>query len=199
MNGLMGFVVLSLPILAALLIMVLATLAARVVTRRTEGPKRKKAIAGFIAALIVILIPTWDEIAGRLYFHYLCATEGGAKVHKQVKLPAEYWNADGTPIFLDVRGNRVRSKLDEDYDVFKRTGEQQVSQLFRIKRYGYTVSDRHTNVLLGTLAFYFYFGGWLQNATSTNVMGIHCPDEQDVEARFLRAIFVPEQDQVMRR
>jgi hypothetical protein len=61
-NELMAFIVLSLPLLAILLIVIVAALAARAVALRTEGPEKNKSIAAAIA--MVILIPTWDKIAG---------------------------------------------------------------------------------------------------------------------------------------
>ena len=42
--------------------------------------KRKK----WLAIVILTLIPTADAIVGRVYLQYLCATEGGLKVHRVV-------------------------------------------------------------------------------------------------------------------
>ena len=184
----MAFVVLSLPILAVLLIVVVAIIAIRVAERRA-GTTAKKWITGFIVALVAVLILTWDEVGGRLYLSYLCATQGGAVVYKQVKLPTEYWSADGSPIFLDDRGNKVRTSLDDTYQ-FTSESTDDFSKVFRITRLIYRVQDRNTREVFGTYTIFFSFGGWFQNFTSLNIIGRNCPDDRGFYPRFLRKIFI---------
>ena len=184
----MGFVVLSLPILALLLIVAIAVILARVASRRQSTPK-KKWITGLITVLVVILVIAWDEIGGRLYFEYLCASRGGAKIYKRVKLPPEFWKADGTPVFIDNRGNKIRSKLD-DKNEFTSESTENISTVFRLKRLVYRVQDRGTREVLGTYTIFFFFGGWLQSYTSLTVAGNHCPDERGFYSQFLGEIFV---------
>lgn len=52
--------------------------------------KKKRYI--FFAVVFFLLLPTWDVIVGKIYFHHLCKTEGGTKIYKHIK-------ADG---FLDT-------------------------------------------------------------------------------------------------
>lgn len=49
----------------------------------------------WVAGLIMLLIPTWDILPGRLYFHHLCSTEAGMFVYKTVELPDEYFLKKG--------------------------------------------------------------------------------------------------------
>src|SRR4030067_3518574 len=69
--------------------------------------------AKWIAVAVFVLIPTWDEILGRIYFKYLCETQGGIKVYKVVELPGEYWAADGMPKFYDDKNGNFY--LTQDY------------------------------------------------------------------------------------
>src|SRR5262249_964259 len=143
------------------------------VARRLRGI-RKKWISGGMVGIAVVLVFMWDEVLGRMYFHFLCRSQSGSKVYRQVVLPGEYWRSDGSPVFLDENGNKIFSKLDERF-IFGRSGEQQISRLFRIKRYDEYVSDRSTNEVLGADTAFHYFGGWVVNNFSVDVSGIHCP------------------------
>ena len=66
--------------------------------------------AKIIVLIIMILIPTWDVIAGKIYFRHLCKTEGGLKVYKKIK-------ADGflnTSIKADISKGKV-NRLSKDF------------------------------------------------------------------------------------
>ena len=188
MKEFVALLVLSMPILAVLCIAGLASYAGWAAARRMNEPK-KKWMAWVVAALAVILVFAWDEIVGRPYFYYLCATEGGPKVYRQVTLSSEYWRTDGSPLFLDKNGAKISSRLDDVY-AFERTGEQQVSSILRIKKYSELVSDRNTGELLGTDTTFHYFGGWFVNHFSPDVSGTHCPIGHDDYSRFLKTLFV---------
>lgn len=69
----------GLMILGALVVYITA---AWFIIKRLPSKKAK-----WIAVVAFVLIPTWDEIAGRAYFKYLCATEAGVKVYQTVELP----------------------------------------------------------------------------------------------------------------
>src|SRR5687768_11929059 len=85
MDELLGFVVLSALPLALLAILVLGCVAVWLAIRGTKT-RWKKGLAALLAASIVVLIPTWDVIAGRIHFNRLCATESGIRVYKKVRL-----------------------------------------------------------------------------------------------------------------
>ena len=54
--------------------------------------KKKKKRYIFFTVIFFLLLPTWDVIVGKIYFHHLCKIEGGTKIYKHIK-------ADG---FLDT-------------------------------------------------------------------------------------------------
>src|SRR5690348_3250125 len=92
MKELMGLAVLAAPLLAVVVVIVIA-IVATVIAMRMQTTWRRRWLAGAIALSLVILIPTWDEIAGRIYFSYLCRTDAGIRVYKRV---------DPGPEFRDV-------------------------------------------------------------------------------------------------
>src|SRR5262245_50431795 len=84
------------PILAMLCIGGLAGFAGWAASRRAKGTKIKW-LARTSAALVVICVFLGDEIAGRLYFAYLCATKTKVNVLKRAQLQAQYWNTNDVP------------------------------------------------------------------------------------------------------
>jgi hypothetical protein len=187
MKEFVAMIVLSMPILAVLCIGGLAGFAGWAVARHVSE-KRNKWLARVAAASAVVLVFVCDEIAGRFYLRYLCATEGGIRVNKQIRLPPEFWRANGTPIFLDEKGNKIGSRLDNDYQ-FGIESNEHYSRFLRIRQYVNTVSDKRNYQLLGTYTHFSFFGGWLVNWTSLDIAGVGCPSESKFYSSFLRAVF----------
>jgi len=144
-----------------------------VVIKRLPSKKAK-----WIAVAVFILIPTWDEIAGRIYFKSLCETESGVKVYKVVELPGEYWHLDGKPKFIKANGDPDEAILSGRAQ-FSNEFQEKYSAYFRIKRHARVVSDRSTGQVLGRYIRFIYFGGWLKNHTSVHVSGIGCPSPEE--------------------
>lgn len=156
----------ALMILAALIVYVAV---AWLVIKRLPNKKAK-----WIAVAVFILIPTWDEILGRIYFKSLCETESGVKVYKLVELPGEYWFPDGKPKFIKANGDPDEAMLSDRVG-FSNEFQEKYSTYFRIKRDARVVSERSTGQVLGEYVRFIYFGGWLMNHTSVHVGGIGCP------------------------
>jgi hypothetical protein len=173
LRELAGFAVLSLWILVPLGILLVGVIAVCVaaVLQRTRW---KRWVASLTAALVVVLIPTWDEILGRLYFSRLCATEGGVRIFRQVDLPVDYWDADGRPKFIKPNGDMDSDVLQHRFDVVIKS--RKISGVFRIQALDFRVVEKASQVPLGEISSYGYFGGWLVNATSLHVTGIRCPN-----------------------
>jgi hypothetical protein len=133
--------------------------------------------AKWIAVVIFILIPTWDEIAGRIYFQYLCETEGGSKIYKIVELSKEYFSQQGRP---DLKFSKKQGAFLEIADryVTSRSG-QTVSKTFRIDKTIITVKDTVTGTELATNTSFVYFGGWLINNTGAQLRATRCPQGTD--------------------
>jgi len=149
--------------------------------------QKTKTWTQILTVLVFALIPTWDIAPGKLYFKYLCNTEGGVRVYQKAELPAEYWQDDGDP----------RSKLkktgpaDYEYTIGKEyfmvsTEKQTHSDLFHIDKHGYIVKSRETGELLGQYTFFRYWGGWLINSTGLHRSAERCPKNNFLEKIFIR-------------
>lgn len=134
--------------------------------------------AKWIAVAVFVLIPTWDEIAGRIYFKSLCEAESGIKVYKVVELPGEYWHSDGRPKFIMANGDPDEAMLSDRVG-FSNEFQEKYSAYFRIKRHARVVSERSTGQVLGKYIRFIYFGGWFKNHTSAHVGGIGCPSPEE--------------------
>lgn len=64
---------------------------------KATNTKRTK----LLAIVILILIPTADEVVGRIYLQHLCTTEGGLKVYRVVQ-DVEGFMSDGSEDVLAV-------------------------------------------------------------------------------------------------
>ncbi len=192
----MGFFVFALPLLVLLAIAVIGVSAVWFAARRLSH-KYAKWKTWLVGLVIVFLIPIWDVILGGAYFYSLCKIHGGAAIMQQVELPADHWREDGSPIFLDEKGNKVGSKLDESYQTRRHKADPPFGP-FRIEKTQHRVIEIESERILGTYTIYFYFGGWLDNNTALHVSGIHCP-KGPYFADFLKQVFVqPNKAQIRR-
>ncbi len=198
MNELLGFVALSLPILVPFGIFVVGVIITWFVARQLRERKLKRR-AWLVGIIVIILIPTWDVILGRAYYYSLCATQGGAKIFKQVELPTEYWDEDGHSTFLEDfiarKRDRVTLEIDEEfhknYKFISKTIKQRPS-FFNIEKDLRSVVENRSGKILGTYITIFYFGGWLLNSTAIGgPSGTYCPKGSGLYGQFLQEIFVP--------
>jgi len=189
MKELAALAVLTMPLLAILCIGGLAGFAGWAAGRRVSGAK-KKWTASLATALAVVMVFTWDEIVGRMYFHYLCETEGGLRVRKQTGLPASLWNADGTQVFFPPRH-------DPSDEIFQRRlefrADIKTTYPFNITGYSDQLTERATGTLLGSYAWFLYFGGWLSNATALHTTATSCHGYGTTKYEdFIKHVLVPE-------
>lgn len=149
---------------------------------------------GVISALVFFLLPTWDEIAGRIYFNNLCNTVGGQQIIKTVELGNEFFLKPGE---IDVNiagrlpakgGELNHEKLKEKFSIVTSSGS--ISKQFRIEKDVRVVKNLQTGELLATDTRLFYFKGWLLNSTGLHVSGEICPERTNQYYReFYASIF----------
>lgn len=172
----------ALTMLAALLVYLAV---AWLVVKRLKNKKAK-----WIAIAVLVLIPTWDEIIGRSYFHYLCASEGGIKVFKTVELPSEYWDQQGKPRFIRPDGLVDKEMLKARVEI-ARFYEDERHSLFRIRKTAEIISDRQGNQIVGAYTYFIYFGGWVVNNAGMHVTGSDCPKIQEASfGKLAREVFL---------
>jgi hypothetical protein len=179
-----GFAVLSAGPLALLVLFVVGVVAVWIAARSGKSPRKRWAI-GMLTAVVVIVIPTWDEIVGRAYFGHLCATNSGLRVLQQVKLG---------PDFRDVQFPRTPGLYNKTslaplypYSLESRQDVPGPARIYYVKE---MILDRKSGAILGTATNYFYRGGWFVNAFSPHVGGGgHCNLDDDYFKNLLERIF----------
>lgn len=99
----------------------------------------------WLAIAILVLIPTADEVVGRIYLQHLCATEGGLKVYRVINGaegfmyslgPTDYWVKERGYQFNEtpssngrvVRFSKKNGKIIREDDVASKS-------LYRLKSY----------------------------------------------------------------
>lgn len=160
-----GFAVLSAGPLALLVLLVIGVVAVWIAARRGKSPARRWTL-GVLTATVVILIPTWDEIAGRAYFRHLCATKSGIQVFHQISLGAEYHDVT----FPDVPWLYKKAPLAKLYPYSLKSIEDLPgpAKIYYVEE---SILDGKTGATLGTAINYFYRGGWFGNAFSPHIRG----------------------------
>jgi len=178
--------------LTVLAVLIGYVITAWVVIKRLPNKKAK-----WIALAIFILIPTWDEILGRIYFKSLCETEGGGQTFKTVELGKEYFLRPGeidmdTAGRLPAKGGELNiKKVEENFSVMRKSTE--ISRIIKINKYEVVVAERATaNVLvLARHTDFNYFGGWVARHSVAHVTAIRCPLPDDSYRQFYAATFKP--------
>lgn len=177
MNSLLGFAVLTGPLwLIVLLIPLAIWIAVKVSKRFKPGGTRFAAGAGIF--LLVFAVPFADEIAGRGYLNYLCATQAGVKVYKTVELPGEYWDGEGRARFIQRVGSLEFDEFMLGNRYTRKSALQPQSVFFRLDRDSYQLLDTHTQLLLGEDVNFMYWGGWIARNLSPNISAIGCGRHQ---------------------
>ncbi len=110
--------------------------------------------AKWIVGVIFVLMPTRDDIAGRIYIKYLCETESGVYVYRTVELPADYWDADGKAKFITADGRADPTMLGDRY-AFDWRVQELYSDIFRIKRSARIVTDKKIMMLLVSTSIFY--------------------------------------------
>ncbi len=134
--------------------------------------------------LLVFLAPFADEIAGRMYFNHLCATEAGVKVYQTVDLPEVYWDEEGRAKFYDEKNGNFT--LD-GYRVEYKTGVY--SSFFHIDNAGYKRLNNRSGQILGEITDFMYWGGWMRRNLSPNNTANACGNRREHSRSLVKQIF----------
>lgn len=184
-DGLLGFAVLTGPLWLILIIVPAALMITLLITTRMEpGRRRTAARAGLF--VIFLILPFGDEIAGRAYHGYLCATKAGVKVYQTVELPAEYWDAEGKAKFYKNFDSLLGRHYIAKYEI------DEYSLFFHIDRIGYVISKKQDDQILGEVVDFRFWGGLIGRKLSSTKSAISCIDYSNSENRLIDRIFVME-------
>lgn len=163
--------------LLTLLAIVIYVWLARLVAKRI-----KNRIAKYAVIALLVLIPTWDIIPGKLYFNHLCENEAGVKVYQTVELPAEHWDGQGKAKFYvdwDARWGKI-------YPLRYKPGAR--SSFFYIDNAGYEFVEAQSGQILGETIDFRYWGGWIMRNFSPHNTAIRC---DNVPPNLINEIFKP--------
>jgi hypothetical protein len=170
--------------MALISILVAGGIAVWLIARRGKT-RTKRWIRAAVTALVVVLIPTWDEILGRAYFRHLCATNGGIQVYQRVSLGPEYRDTK----LPDIPSLYKQAFISKSYPYSLRSIED-VPGPARIYYVRESILDGQTGTTLGAATNYFYRGGWFGNALSPQVKGGgSCGLDEYYFKRLLEGVF----------
>ena len=188
LEELLGFVVLTGPLLLIVLWLPVSIWASFKIARKLQGGKAKT-LGALLAFLLVFCLPFVDEIAGRIYLGYLCKAEAGMKVFQTVTLPDKYWDEHGEPKF--IRGGGLDTEMLPEYGTnFENT---QYPSVFSIKKFRFWYFSKTTDEILGEFMNFNFRGGWIVRAFSpSGGSGSSCNQATVGRARdHVLAIFKP--------
>ena len=170
--------------------------------------KTEKNIYWILTVLFFILLPTWDVIIGKIYFHHLCQTEGGLRVFKSVEVDGvltENSIAMGDSSFYKKRGFKYIEGVSSDLKNHKiiqhldLTDANQTIQIIKEPQSRYMfiynersrpvkwlpivknralVKDRITNEVFGEDIGFNYFGSWIGIIADHLVSGVSNPTQK---------------------
>ncbi|NJD69637.1 MAG: hypothetical protein FIA90_13505 [candidate division NC10 bacterium] len=192
LNALLGFTVLTGPLWLIIVVLAIAIWVAVKVARRVGGGGATKMAVGVLVFLGVFFVPFADEMAGRIYLNYLCATEAGVKVYQTVELPAEYWDEQGKPRYLASNGF-VDMKLLPNRFAWHKVNEAYIDSVIKIEKWRWQLMDKETQTVLGERITYMRYFGWINHFSPAPNIGEGCrylggQKERQQEQDFFRDI-----------
>jgi hypothetical protein len=130
--------------------------------RRASIPCKKTALK-IALPVVLYLAPVADGIYGYFTLQYLCATEAKTELLRPIRIPAEYFNADGSPRYAINRGKAK----DVDWRMLKNVIEIKniILKNYRARNLELFVEeliDVQQREPLARQSFFYFSGGWLQ-------------------------------------
>jgi len=186
LNELLGFAVLTGPLWLIVILLLVAIWIAMKAGKRFNRRSAKIAV-GLLVFLMIFFVPFGDEIAGRIYLNYLCATKAGVKVYQTVELPAEYWDERESAKFINEKagGFLLGKKYPPEYE------SGAYSTFFHIDNAGYKRVDGLSGQVLGEVTDFRYRGGWIRRNFSPHNTAIRCDGGIGRSNSLIKQIFKP--------
>lgn len=159
MDELMGFIVLSGPILFILIFLILSVFIA--IKFSKKGGKEKRFGRGGVIFLLVFFSIFIDEFIGRMYLNTLCVTSAGSKVFNTVELSAEYWDKNNKLNIFNKHGNLKREFWLSNISRGKGSVKK-YSSIFSIDKSVSKIIFSDGGALLAEITTFRFWGGWLR-------------------------------------
>jgi len=190
-KGLLGFAVLTSPLWLIVILLPVTIWVAIKIAKRFEKTNAKLASACSVF-LLVLLVLFADEIVGKMYFDHLCATEAGMNVYGAAELPAEYWDKNGEPKFLNRYGKPDHKLWVKTFDRSDRNIET-YSSIFSIDKDISLVKEKTSQKVLMKVTTYRYWGGWVRRNFSLHNTANSCKfmDDPTFRRNYYNSLFKP--------
>ena len=121
-----------------------------------------KFVVGVLAFALILPLPLIDEIIGKVQFDKLCREEAGVKIYGKLELGPEFFNADGTPNFVDKKTNLiVPDKAMDSYVEFVTMPLQSIASPAKLFKMQLQVRSRIDGQTLAQKTAFAMDGGWL--------------------------------------
>jgi hypothetical protein len=185
LNELLGFAVLTGPLWLILILLAIAIWIAVKAAKRFVRRSAKFAV-GLLVFSLIFFLPFGDEITGRIYLDYLCATKAGVSVYRTIELPAEYWDEQGRPKFYDEKTGNFNLKA---YRIEYKSGVY--SSFFHIENAGYKRVDGRFSQVLGEVTDFRYWGGWMRRNLSPHNTATRCSGGIERSNNLIKQMFKP--------
>lgn len=185
LNELLGFAALTGPLWLIFLFLPIGIWIAWKLAKRFTSVGTRLAV-GLGTFLLFFCVPFADEIAGRIYFNHLCATEAGVKVYHTVELPAEYWDEKGKPRFYDETNGNLRLPTDK----YEWSSSVERYQLGVEKNISF-MREKNKGDVLNERVLFTYWGGWLSRNFTPNHSAMSCSSDVKAYTRYVNQIFAP--------
>lgn len=171
LDPLFGFAVLTGPLWLILILLPVSIWIAVKVAKRFKQRSAKLGI-GLLVFVLVFFVPFADEIAGRIYFNYLCSTEAGIKVYQTMVLPVKYWDEEGRARFLKPNGDLDKTILGNRFS--EPAVKRPYSDFFGIDEYRQRAVDNNTDQVLGEVIIFMHWGGWISRNLNPSPGAVRC-------------------------
>ena len=156
-----------------------------VVGKRASDDSKVKAVTRVAIFTFLLSLFFADDIAGRLYFAYLCDNKTSVKVYDSVDLPTEYWDENGNAKFYNERnGNFTLQRYEVDYNVGT------YSPLFHIDHAGYLWVDSNTGKVLGEVIEFRHWGGFVRREFTPHNTANSCDGRKERSNSIIKQIFL---------
>ena len=168
MDSLLGFIVLSGPVFL-ILIFVLVSVVGVIILRKKITGRLRRFIGGLSVFGVAFFILFGDELLGKKYLEYLCENNSDINVLGTVELSSKYWNKDGSPRFINAKGQMTSKELGERFQ-WKIESKPYFKIFIKIDERKWIYVDKVTNKKLGNKTTFTRYYGWLNNfSTAPNV------------------------------
>lgn len=173
MNELLGFIVLSGPLFLIVIFAVVAIIITLILRKKVTGTK-KRLLGGLSVFGIALFLLFGDEMIGKMYLGYLCENKTEQVMHNQIKLPADYWNEDGSLKFTILKNGMANFNELRKWYIVEYHDEKYIDFYISITKTNSIYFDPLTKQKIAVETSFSRHYGWLNNFSPAPNIGESC-------------------------